>query len=96
MERPPLSYTAIVGLLGAIAIFNVLGFLGILPVDQAFVWMTTFVLAQAIAVILAFIGGIMVGLFLAHRILGDRDFTPFERAVLEGQAELKDLLEDEE
>lgn len=96
VERLPASYTAIVVLVVGLAIFNVLGFLGVLPVEQAFVWMTTLVLAQAVAVILAFIGGIMVGLFLAHRILGSRDFTPFERAVLEGQTEIKELLQDQD
>lgn len=92
VERPPLSYLALVGLVGAVGIFVVLGFVGILPVEQAFVVATSFILAQAIAVILAFIGGLMVGLFLAHRILGARDFTPFERAVLEGQDEIRQLL----
>lgn len=92
VERPPLSYLAVVGLVGAVGIFVVLGFFGILPVEQAFVVATSFILAQAIAVILAFIGGLMVGLFLAHRILGARDFTPFERAVLEGQDEIRQLL----
>lgn len=92
VERPPLGYLALLGLVAALAAFVVLGFAGVLPVDQLFVLATSFILAQAIAVILAFIGGLMVGLFLAHRILGSRDFTPFERAVLEGQEEIRALL----
>lgn len=96
MERPPLGYVAIVVLLAAIGAFVVLGFLGFLPLEQIYVVMTTLVLAQAVAVILAFIGGVVVGLFLAHRILDSRDFTPFERAVLEGQNEIRELLEDRE
>lgn len=92
VERPPLSYVAVLALLVGIAAFVVLGFAGVLPVQELFVVMTTFVLVQALAVVLAFIGGLMVGLFLAHRILGSQDFTPFERAVLEGQEEIRELL----
>lgn len=96
MEDPPLAWGAMLVLIGAIGLFVVLGFFGLLPLEQIYVVMTTLVLAQALAVILAFVGGVVVGLFLAHRILDSRDFTPFERAVLEGQREIKEKLDGEE
>lgn len=95
MDDVPLAYSAMLVLVVAIGAFVLLGFFGMLPLQQIYVVMTTLVLAQALAVILAFVGGVVVGLFLAHRILDSQDFTPFERAVLEGQSEIMEKLEDE-
>lgn len=94
IERPPLSYLALVALVVGVGVLFLLGVTGVLPVDDLYILLTTYVLAQALAVVFAFIAGLLVGLFLAHRMLGSRDFTPFERAVLEGQSEIRDLLAD--
>lgn len=92
VERPPVAYIAVVALLVGVGVLFALGVLGALPVDDLYLLFTTYVLVQALAVVFAFIAGLLIGLFLAHRILGSQDFTPFERAVLEGQREIRELL----
>ena len=56
-----------------------------------------FVLTNFIGVvtllILGVVGGAFVGMLLAHRILGNREFTPFERDVLRSLQEIRDRLD---
>lgn len=54
-----------------------------------------FIMVSALVVIavLAIIGAIFVGIYISHRILAARDFTPFEQEMLKMSEEVKRLSE---
>lgn len=84
MKRPPASYLVILGVLVAIGLLVTLTFLGIPPFDNLQVFILTSVVGFFTLLVLGVVGGAFVGMLLAHRILANRQFTPFERTVLEG------------
>jgi hypothetical protein len=43
--------------------------------------------------VLSIIGAVFVGMFVSHRILSTKGFTPFEQEMLRMRQELRDLTE---
>lgn len=93
MKRPPASYLLALGALVLIAVFATLVTLGVPPFDN----LSLFIVANAasffVLLIAGVVGGAFVGMLLAQRILGNREFSPFERSVLESLAEIRERLD---
>lgn len=93
MKRLPGVYIVTLGGLLLIGVFTLLVSFGVPPFDG----LQTFVLGQVVGaftlLVFGVVGGAFVGMLLAHRMLANREFTPFERATLEGIADVQDRLE---
>ena len=93
MRRLPVSYVALASALGVVAVFVALVYFAIPPFDN----LATFILTSAVGFVLLLVfgvvGGAFAGMLLAHRMLANREFTPFERTVIEGLAEVRDRLD---
>jgi uncharacterized membrane protein YciS (DUF1049 family) len=85
-----LLWLVIVGLLGAIEIAIVVG--AVNPYDVVTFF---FIMVSGLIVIsvLAIIGATFLGIYISHRILSTRDFTPFEQEMLRMAEEVKRLTE---
>jgi uncharacterized membrane protein YciS (DUF1049 family) len=83
-----LLWLVIVGLLGAIEIAIVVG--AVNPYDVVTFF---FIMVSGLIVIsvLAIIGATFLGIYISHRILSTRDFTPFEQEMLRMSEEVKRL-----
>lgn len=93
MKRPPTSYLVLMGVLGAIGLLVTLTFLGVPPFDSLQIFILTNVIGFFMLLVLGVVGGAFVGMLLAHRILASRQFTPFERNVLEGIEDVRARLD---
>ena len=93
MKRPPASYLVILGVLVAIGLLVTLTFLGVPPFDNLQVFILTSVVGFFTLLVLGVVGGAFVGMLLAHRILANRQFTPFERTLLEGIEDVRARLD---
>ena len=51
----------------------------------------TLIYALVVISVLAFIGAIFLGMFVSHRILSGKGFTPFEQEMLRMRQEIRDL-----
>ncbi len=91
--RVPVAYIVTLGSLLLIAAFTLLVSFGVPPFDG----LQTFVLGQVVGaftlLVFGVVGGAFVGMLLAHRMLANRDFTPFERATLETLAAIQARLD---
>jgi Na+/H+ antiporter NhaC len=94
VKQLPASYVVILIALLVVATFATLVYLGIPPFDNA----STFIVFSAAGVItlliVGVVGGAFVGMLLAHRILGNREFSPFERDVLRSLQDMRDRLDE--
>ncbi|MHB8605500.1 MAG: hypothetical protein ACYDCK_09620 [Thermoplasmatota archaeon] len=93
-KRLPTPYIILGGVLLAIGALSLLTWLGVPPFDNVSVFILSNVVGVFTLLVFGVIGGAFVGMILAHRILGNRDFSPFERATLESLAELRVALEE--
>ena len=94
MRRPPVAYLLVLGALALIAAFVLLVFFGVPPFDNFAVFILSQVASALTLLVLGVVGGAFVGMLLAHRILANRDFTPFERTVLESLADIRARLDE--
>lgn len=94
MKRPPTAYLVILGVLAAIGLLVTLTFLGVPPFDNLQLFILTNVVGFFTLLVLGVVGGAFVGMLLAHRILGNREFSPFERTVMEGLEDIRARLDD--
>lgn len=94
MTRFPGGYVAALLVILALAAVMVLTWFGVPPFDNTAVFVLSNVVGFFAILVLAVLGGAFVGLVLAQRIFVARDFSPFERAVMESLAELKVRLEE--
>lgn len=53
----------------------------------------TLVLAMSVIAVLSIIGAVFVGMFVSHRILSTKGFTPFEQEMLRMRQEVRELTE---
>ncbi|MDI6855450.1 MAG: hypothetical protein QMD21_01520 [Candidatus Thermoplasmatota archaeon] len=53
--------------------------------------LSTFLLGWIAILILAIIGAVFLGMYLSHRILLTKDFTPFEKAMLEMKEDIAEI-----
>jgi hypothetical protein len=93
VKRPPTLYLVVLIALVAVAALATLMYFGVPPFDN----LTAFLLFNATSLITllvaAVVGGAFVGMLLAQRILGNREFSPFERSVLTNLAEIRERLD---
>lgn len=94
MTKLPRRYLAALGAIVLIAALWLLTWFGVPPFDNIQVFILTNVIGFFAILVLGVLGGAFVGLILAQRIFGAREFSPFERAVMESLAELKVRVED--
>ena len=94
MRRPPATYVLVLAALLAVAVVATLMFLGVPPFDN----LSLFIVANAasffILLVAGVVGGAFVGMIVAHRILGNREFSPFERDVLRNLADIRERLDE--
>ncbi len=88
-DLPAPYVIALVGLLG-LALLWILTWMGVPPFDN----IETFILANLLGllavVVLGVLGGAFVGLLLAQRIFAPREFSPFERTIVERLNEIRE------
>lgn len=85
-------YLAAIAFLLALAVIPALAYLGVPPFNNTAVFLGVNVASVVILLVFGVIGGAFVGMLLAHRILAAREFTPFERRVLESLEEIRTRL----
>jgi len=88
-ERRPMAYSIILIGLAALGTIVVLIALGVPPFDNFAVFILSQIAAALTLLVFGVIGGAFVGMLVAHRILANRDFTPFEKAVMAGLDDLR-------
>lgn len=86
-------YVAAIAFLVLIALIPALAYMGVPPFNNTAVFLGVNVASLLILLVFGVIGGAFVGLVLAHRILANREFTPFERRMLESLDEIKTRLD---
>lgn len=93
MRRLPISYLALAGALGVVAVFVALIYFGVPPFDNLAVFVISNAVGLVLLLVLGVVGGAFVGMLLAHRMLANREFSPFERTVIENLAEIRERLD---
>lgn len=86
-------YVGAIAFLVLIALIPALAYMGVPPFNNTAVFLGVNVASLLILLVFGVIGGAFVGLVLAHRILANREFTPFERRMLESLDEIKTRLD---
>ena len=87
ISRWVLLWLLIVGVLAAVEV----GILtGLIPQDP-FLSLITVLYALAVISVLSIVGAVFVGMFVSHRILSTRGFTPFEQDMLRMRQEVREL-----
>lgn len=89
LTRWVLLWALIIGVLVAIEIGVVTGRLTPDPIGSFLV----FIFALMVISILSIIGAVFVGMFVSHRILSTKGFTPFEQEMLRMRQEVRELSE---
>ncbi|MEW5760835.1 MAG: hypothetical protein AB1779_08730 [Candidatus Thermoplasmatota archaeon] len=90
----PISYIFIIFCIVAIALFISLSWIGIIPYENIFFFITTVIIGWVAFIIIAIIGGFLTGMFLSHRILSIGAFTPFEEEMLKMREDIKEIKEE--
>jgi len=88
ISRWTLLWLLIVGVLAAVE----MGVLtGVINASNLIASFFTFVVALVVVSILSIIGAVFVGMFVSHRILSGKGFTPFEQEMLRMRQEVREL-----
>jgi uncharacterized protein YneF (UPF0154 family) len=87
LTRWPLLWLLIIGVLVVIEIGVVTGRID--PLGSLFV----FIIGLMVVSVLSIIGAVFVGMFVSHRILSTKGFTPFEQEMLRMRQEVRELSE---
>lgn len=91
--RLPKRYLAAVVAVALLALVPVLAYLGVPPFNNTAAFFNFNAVALVSLLLFGVLGGAFVGMVLAHRILANREFSPYERTVLERLAEIRDRLD---
>lgn len=91
--RWPKRYVAAIVVVALLALVPALAYLGVPPFNNTAVFLGVNAASLFILLVFGVIGGAFVGMLLAHRILANREFSPFERTVMEGLAEIRERLD---
>lgn len=94
MRRPPTAYVLVLVGLVAIGTLVTLTYFAVPPFDNPLVWILTNVVSFLTLLVLGVVGGAFVGMLLAHRIMASRQFTPFERQVMQSLEDIRSRLDD--
>lgn len=89
----PVPYLLVMGFLLALGIVVALVAFSVPPFDNLATWIVTSSITVLAYMVFGILGGLFVGMVLAHRVLSNRTFTPFEREVLESLAEIRERLD---
>ena len=89
----PRAYLAVLAVVAAVFAFVALTALGVVTVQSVFLLLLNYVFQVFAVTVLAALGGVFLGMVLAHRMLASRGFTPFERELLETMADLRTELQ---
>lgn len=81
------------GIILAIAILSTLASYAVPPFDTLRAFVFSQVASFFTILILSVVGGAAVGMLVAHRILSSRDFSPYERSVLEALTDIRERLD---
>lgn len=92
-RRLPMSYLAALLVLLGLATLAALVSFSVPPFDNLAVFILGQVVGAFTLLVFGVLGGAFVGMLLAHRILSNREFTPFERTVLESLADIRERIE---
>ena len=90
ITRWTLLWLLIVGVLIAVEIGIITGRITAGNVIGSFL---TFIFALMVISILSIVGAVFVGMFVSHRILSTKGFTPFEQEMLRMRQEVRELTE---
>jgi hypothetical protein len=91
--RWPKRYLAAIGVVALLALVPALAYMGVPPFNNTAVFLGVNAASLFILLVFGVIGGAFVGMLLAHRILANREFSPFERTMLEGLSEIRERLD---
>ncbi|HEX2022215.1 MAG TPA: hypothetical protein VHH36_05845 [Candidatus Thermoplasmatota archaeon] len=89
----PMPFWLVLLALGVLASLVALVAFGVPPFDNLATFLVTGSIAVLVYLIFGVIGGFFAGMVVAHRVLASREFTPFEREVLESLSELRERLD---
>ena len=89
--RIPLIYIFILIILIVIAIWIVGTFSGLIPIYDILLNFVGFISMLISITMLAVVGAIFLGMYLSHRILSKKGFTPFEISMMEMHEDIKEL-----
>jgi hypothetical protein len=92
-RRLPASYFVALAVIAAIGVVVALIFYSVPPFDNLQVFILANVIGFFALLVLGVIGGAFVGMLLAHRMLGNREFSPFEQNVLRALEDVRERLE---
>ena len=88
ISRWTLLWILVVGVLAA----TEMGVLtGVINASNLIASFFTFVVALVVVSILSIIGAVFVGMFVSHRILSGKGFTPFEQEMLRMRQDVREL-----
>ena len=88
ISRWTLLWILVVGVLAAVE----MGVLtGVINASNLIASFFTFVVALVVVSILSIIGAVFVGMFVSHRILSGKGFTPFEQEMLRMRQDVREL-----
>lgn len=93
MRRLPTSYAVVIGALVVLAVLVGLTAFGVPPFDNFQFFILSQVAAALTLMVFGVIGGAFVGMIVAHRILANREFTPFERTVMESLSAIQSRID---
>jgi hypothetical protein len=89
--RIPLIYILVLLLLIVIAIWIIGTLSGLIPIEDILLNFVGFISMLISITMLAIVGAIFLGMYLSHRILAKKGFTPFEISMLEMHEDIKDI-----
>lgn len=89
ISRWTILWLGIVAVLVAVESLILTGF--ITPEQSLISSFLTVIYALVVISVLAFIGAIFLGMFVSHRILSGKGFTPFEQEMLRMRQDLREL-----
>lgn len=93
MARWPTAYVISLVVLAIIGVLVTLTFMGVPPFDGLQFFILTSIVGFFTLLVLGVVGGAFVGMLLAHRILASREFSPFERTLLQGIEDVRARLD---
>lgn len=89
----PAPYILVMGFLALLGVLVALVSFGVPPFDNLATFIVTSSITVLVYMVFGILGGLFVGMVLAHRVLENRSFTPFEREVLQSLAEIRERLD---
>lgn len=89
----PVPYYFVMGVLALLAVVSALIAFGVPPFDNLWTFIATGSIIVLVYLVFGILGGLFVGMVIAHRVLANRTFTPFERDVLLALGEIRERLD---